>query len=118
MSHISPLYCTSTPLTVDAFKNRQCSLAKTHPNFQQPTPDEIKALRSLLGFSQAQLGDLVGKIYNKKGCKAVRRWETALDKKEHNPIDYCAWQLMLLAAGVISIDERINSSSEYKLNIK
>ena len=114
MSQESPLYNALTPVTVEAFKNRRCSLPKTDPNYLAPTPEEVKSLRSLLGFPQARLGDLVGKTYSKKGCKAVRRWETATENKESVPIDYCAWQLMLLAAGVISIDERIEASLGYK----
>ena len=114
MSQDTPLYCASTPVTVEAFKNRPCSLPKSHPRYIPPTPEDVKALRNLLGFPQARLGEFTGKAYNKKGCKAVRRWETSIENKEYNPIDYAAWQLMLLAAGVICIDERIESSLCYK----
>ena len=114
MSETSPVYGSATAVTVEAFRNRPCSLPKTHPNYLPPTPEEIKSLRNLLGFPQARLGDLLGKSYNLKGCKAVRRWETHTESKEHNPIDYCAWQLMLLSAGIISIDERIEASLGYK----
>ncbi len=114
MSEISPGYGSATAVTVEAFRNRPCSLPKTHCNYLPPSPEEVKSLRNLLGFPQARLGDFLGKSYNLKGCKAVRRWETSSESKEHNPIDYCAWQLMLLAAGVISIDERSESSSGYK----
>ena len=114
MSQTRPGYGRATAVTVEAFRNRPCSLPKTHPDYLLPTSEEVKSLRNLLGFPQARLGDFLGKSYNLKGCKAARRWETTIESKEHNPIDYCAWQLMLLAAGVISIDERIESSLGYK----
>ena len=114
MSQETLTYGASTALTVEAFKNRACSLPKSDPRYLPPTPEEIKSLRNLLGFPQARLGDLTGKTYSKKGCKAVRRWETSTENKEYNPIDYCAWQLMLLAAEVITITDRVESSLKYK----
>ncbi|MBP3155182.1 hypothetical protein IZT73_06770 [Aliivibrio fischeri] len=107
-------YSSSTAITVEAFRNRPCSLPLSHPGHLPPTPEEVRALRQLLGYPQARLGSLLGKTYSKKGCKAVRRWETHVDSKEYVPINYCAWQLMLLAANVISITDLIDASSQYK----
>ncbi len=116
MSQISPVYYSGgcTAVTVAAFKNRPCSLHKSHPNFVLPTNEEVKALRLILGFSQARLGEFLGKTYNLKGCRAVSRWETDSTKSAHNPMSYSGWQLMLLAAGVITVDERIEASLVYK----
>lgn len=114
MSENKVNYLSETPVTIEAFRNRFCVLPLSHPNHVPPTPEEVKALRNLLGFSQARLGLLLGKTYNKKGCKAVRRWETNINSKEYTPMNYCAWQLMLLAANIVSIDDLIDASSQYQ----
>ena len=114
MSQTRSGYGCATAVALEAFRDRPCSLPKTHPDYLPPTTQEVKSLRNLLGFPQAMLGDFWGKSYHLKDCKAARHWETTIESKEHNPIDHCALQLMLLAAGVISIDERIASSFGYK----
>lgn len=48
-----------------------------------PTSREVKSLRLLLGFSQADLGIFAGKRVTKKGCSHVRLWETDDSKPEH-----------------------------------
>lgn len=113
MSQQSVPYCEVTPVTLEAFKNRRCTLPCSDLNYLAPTPHEIKSLRNFLGFSQARLGAFLGKSYNKKGCKAVRRWEASKSNKENNPIDYCSWQLMLIAGGLVNITERAKASEDY-----
>ncbi len=113
MSEKKAYYSATTPLTVEAFKNRSCVLSLFDPNFTHPTNEEVKALREILGWSQTRLGCFVGKAYNIKGCRAVSRWEASPDNKDRVPIDYCAWQLMLLAAEIIDIDQLIERSSNY-----
>ncbi len=114
MSQTRPSYCGSVAITIEAFRNRPCTLVKTDPEYIPPTPEEVRSLRNLLGFPQARLGHFLGKSINLKGCKAVRRWETNVENKEYNPIDYYAWQMMLLAAGVITIQSRVDTSLGYK----
>jgi hypothetical protein len=114
MSENKVHYSSATAITVEAFRNRPCSLPLSHPGYVPPTPAEVRALRNILGFSQARLGLLLGKRYNKKGCKAVRRWETNVNSKEYTPMNYCAWQLMLLSAEVIFLDQFVDASSQYK----
>ncbi|MGF1804335.1 hypothetical protein L4C31_03685 [Aliivibrio sifiae] len=117
MSEIKARYITATPVTVEAFRNRPCSLPITDQNYVPPTPEEVRALRQLLGFTQSRIGALVGRAYNEKGCKAVRRWENNIESKEYRPINYSAWQLMLLAAEVIFIDEIVDASEQYKMGM-
>lgn len=102
-------YCDSVPLTVDAFKNRPCSLPACHPNFVQPTPEEVAALRVLLGFSREKLS-LFGNVkLSSKGSGAVRKWETPLGSTENRPVNYGVWRMMLYAAGVASIDDDLRA---------
>ncbi|MUJ27947.1 hypothetical protein GNP73_08155 [Aliivibrio fischeri] len=117
MSEITARYMSALPVTVEAFRNRPCSLPITDPNYVPPTPEEVRALRQLLGFTQSRVGALVGRSYNKKGCKSVRRWENNIESKEYQPINYSAWQLMLLAAEVIFIDEIVEASERYKVSM-
>ena len=91
------------PLTVEAFKNRPCGLGIEHPDFIQPTPQEVKALRKLLGFSQVDLAKLTGVTWTTKGASSVRKWET-VEGKEKRSISPSSWQLMLLKAGLIVIE--------------
>lgn len=100
------IYSTSEPLTILAFQNRPCSLKRTDPNFVQPSPADVKNLRKLLGLSQVALAKFLGVTYNPtKGSTTVRKWETQEDKKEHRPINYAAWRLLLVAANVVSYEE-------------
>lgn len=115
MSKIKAGYLTEPPVTVEAFRNRPCSLPITDQNHVPPTPEEVRSLRQILGFTQSRVGALVGRSYNDKGCKAVRRWENNIDSKEYRPINYSAWQLMLLASEVIFLDEIIEASEQYRL---
>jgi DNA-binding transcriptional regulator YiaG len=91
------------PLTIEAFKNRNCGLGIEHPDFIHPTPQEVKALRKLIGFSQVDLARLTGVSWTEKGASSVRKWET-LEGKESRVISRAAWQLMLIKAGLVSIN--------------
>jgi hypothetical protein len=64
MTETHSSYNTPVPITVEEFRERPCSLSNTHPDYIPPTPEEVKALRKLLGFPQARLGEFLGKKYN------------------------------------------------------
>jgi DNA-binding transcriptional regulator YiaG len=91
------------PLTIEAFKNRNCGLGIEHPDFIHPTPQEVKSLRKLIGFSQVDLAKLTGVTWTDKGASSVRKWET-LEGKESRVISPAAWQLMLIKAGLVVIN--------------
>ncbi len=114
MSEITKIYSSSVAITVEAFQNRPCSLPAIHPDYVPPTPQEVKSLRHLIGYSQADLGLLGNKAVTSKGCSAVRKWESALGSSEYRPMDYCLWRLMLYIAGVASIDDDISSLKQFK----
>jgi DNA-binding transcriptional regulator YiaG len=114
-------YSNTEPMTIMAFKNRPCSLKKTDPNFKQPTAKEVKMLRNLIGFSQAALAKLLGVTYNPaKGSTTVRKWETDESEKEHRPINYAAWRLLLVASNVITgtdLESEVSSLKTKAYNI-
>tara|TARA_A200000159_G_scaffold137138_1_gene137135 strand:+ start:1800 stop:2138 length:339 start_codon:yes stop_codon:yes gene_type:complete len=94
-------YTTTTPETLEAFRNRPCSLPFFDQNYRPPTPEEIHNLRKLMGLSQANLARVLGVSFNEKGSNTVRKWETAEGKENHRPIVYATWRLMLAVAGII-----------------
>jgi DNA-binding transcriptional regulator YiaG len=109
-------YESGPALTIEAFKNRPVSLPKENPSFEQPTPTDVKNLRKLLNLSQRGLAKLVGVSYSdEKGSPTVRKWETAFGKREHRPMNYTAWRLMLIAAGVVSDDDVVAEIAEYRV---
>jgi len=94
------------PETLEAFRNHPSALLSTDPNFRLPTPEEIKRLRQLAGWSQVQAAKLVGVAFDpKKGSTSIRRWERAEDKPDHRLISYAAWRLMLIYASVVTVDQ-------------
>ncbi len=109
----SEYFSPVTPITKDAFKARSCSLPLSHPDFKRPLASEIKALRQILGFSQADLGRLAGKRVTSKGCSHVRKWETDENKSEHRSIDLGVWRMMLYCAGVCSIEDDLDFVSNH-----
>lgn len=94
-------------LNANELKGKPCTLDVSHPNFEQPTPSEIKALRAHLGMSQTDLAKFVGVNHNYKGSSAVRKWETSTDHKEHRKIPKSAWKLMLIKAGWLELQPYI-----------
>lgn len=114
MSETTQIYSSSVAVTLEAFQNRPCSLPASHPDYIPPTPQEIKSLRHLIGYSQADLGILGDKSVKAKGCSAVKKWESAVGTKEHRPMDYNLWRRMLYVAGITSIDDDIESLKQFK----
>lgn len=114
MSEIIQVYSSSIAVTFEAFKNRPCTLPACHPGYVAPTPEEIKSLRHLIGFSQTDLGTLGNKSISAKGCSAVRKWESAMSSSEHRNMDYSLWRQMLYVAGIASIEDDIKALKEFK----
>ncbi|WP_149983326.1 helix-turn-helix domain-containing protein [Pseudoalteromonas rhizosphaerae] len=102
MSELNKTYNAGTsPTTLDGFKNRAFAKSNESGEYEPPTPQDIKALRQLMGWSQTDVARIVGVSWNHKGSTAVRKWETAPDKKEHNKISYSAWRGLLCRAGIV-----------------
>jgi DNA-binding transcriptional regulator YiaG len=97
-----PYNVSSAPTTLEGFKNRSFANSMESGEFEQPTPADIRALRSIMGWSQTDVAKIVGVSWNHKGSTVVRKWETATDKPEHRKISYSAWRGLLCRAGVVS----------------
>lgn len=96
------------PVMLKAFTNRACALPKTNNAYKEPTPEEVKTLIKLAGWSQTDTAKLTGVSFNpKKGSTTVRRWQTAKEKPEYRVIPYAAWRLMLISAGVVDQEEAL-----------
>lgn len=94
------------PNSLDAFKNRACSLPFGKDGYAPPSPQEVDRLIKLAGWSQSRVARLVGVTYNpKKGSSTIRKWRTAVENHDYRQIPYAAWRLMLLYAGVVSADD-------------
>ena len=64
-------------------------------------PPEIRALRSIMGWSQTDVAKIVGVSRNLKVLPLFVS-ETATDKPENRKISYSAWRGLLCRAGVVS----------------
>ena len=71
-------------------------LAYNDPAYCAPTPADVRAVIELLDLTADQVAALVGM----KNGRAVRRWLASLDSKTHAQIDYAAWRLLLIEAGL------------------
>lgn len=89
-------------MTIASFKKRPCGLGIEHPDFLLPTPQEIKILRLLLGFTQIDTAKVTGVKWTVKGSSAVQKWETT-QGKEMRSISASAWQILLAKAGLVFI---------------
>ncbi|MCS4309674.1 DNA-binding transcriptional regulator YiaG [Rheinheimera pacifica] len=105
MSDIKATYkITATAETVAAFRNRPSAKQFHDPEYKPPSPEEVKALRKLLGWPQSLLAKVAGVSYGPKGSTTVRKWETAISEKEHRKIPYIVFRVMLHHAGVVNIN--------------
>lgn len=71
--------------------------AYDHREYRQPTAADVRAVIDMLGLTADQVAALVGM----KGGRAVRRWLAPADSKTHAQIDYAAWRLLLIEAGLV-----------------
>lgn len=101
----SPIYNAGFPfpLSLDAFKRRDCARRFDDEAYRPPTATEVRALIKLAGWSQTDVAKLVGVTYDPaKGSQTVRRWQTDEANQQHRAIPYAAWRLLLMYAGVVN----------------
>ena len=80
------------PLTLLAYSDRA---------YRAPTPSDVRAVIDRLGLTADQVAALVGM----KDGRAVRRWLASEDSKTHAQIDYAAWRLLLIEAGLVTLQK-------------
>lgn len=100
------------PKTLLAFRNLPCSLPNSGGGYVPPTPEEVKRLIELAGWSQTEVARLVGVSFSSKGSTAVRKWKTPVDRSEYRVIPYAAWRHLLCCAGIVSSDEDVSGLSK------
>ncbi len=97
-------YCVNNAL--HAFKQRKCIKLCTAPDHEAPTPDDVKELRRLMGWSQNDVAKMVGAKYNpQKGSTTVRKWCANMESNIYRQIPYPAWRLLLIYAGIAMASE-------------
>jgi hypothetical protein len=102
------------PQTLEAFRNRACTLPYSHPHYEPPSTEEVGQLIKLAGWSQNDCAKITGVSYNdKKGSSTVRRWKTS-SPNNHRDIPYSAWRLLLLHADIVTVDDANKELSFYK----
>jgi hypothetical protein len=78
------------------FYSRACCLLYVDEGYKPPTPEEIRDLQRLNGWSQIDMAKFVGVSFNEKsGSTTIRKWCSPLNSKEHRAIPYSAWRLIL-----------------------
>jgi hypothetical protein len=75
----------------------------TNPAYQEPDPEDVRAVIQLLDLTADQVADLVGV----KDGRAVRRWLAPPESKTHAKIDYATWRLLLLQARLVRLPKRL-----------
>lgn len=108
MSQSLPVYAVKkgAPASLAVFKGRRCARPYSDPSYSLPSPVEVDALIKLMGWSQSDVAKLLGVTYNpKKGSSTVRKWRADPSSKDYRQIPYSAWRLLLLYAGVVSLDD-------------
>jgi hypothetical protein len=99
-----------TAQTIEAFQSRPCSLPPWHPDYKPPEPEEVDALIKAVGWSQNTAAMIAGVPYEPgKGSTTIRRWRTARGKPNHRQITNSAWRLMLLHAGVVTVEDGLRA---------
>lgn len=108
MTEKRPGYATGAgkPPSAAEFRRRPCCRPYSAPNFEPPSAEDFRDLVALTGWSQGTLAHLVGVGYSEKnGSTTIRKWKTPAGGKEARGIPYAAWRLLLVAAGLATIDD-------------
>lgn len=92
-------------MTLEDIKESCCILPFAHPDYVPPTPHQVTAVVEYSGLSQRNVARLTGVKYTDKGSTIVRKWKTKESHKEHRPIPYAAWRLLLEYCGIASTEE-------------
>lgn len=103
--------------TIEALKNRPCSLHWTDPNYVPPTPEDITALQNIMGWKAREMGAITGSTFTEKGCNTVRRWKLPEGHRDHQKIHWSSWRMLLMVAGVVSVDDERELIQNHDLKV-
>lgn len=112
MSHKSPAYGSTIdgPKSIAAFKKLRCARQYTK-GYEPPTNEEVKQLAKLMNWTGGDVATLTG-VENKEGrSRTVRRWMADPSTTNYRAIPYSAWRLLLIYAGVVSMEKDVESSN-------
>jgi len=87
--------CTST--VHSSGLNENSLLLFRDPNYQKPTPNDVRAVIKQMGISGSEVGGLVG-----VSSDTVRKWQAAPESAGYKPIPYAPWRLLLIYAGLVN----------------
>jgi len=95
-----------------AFKRLPCAKPYFHPDYRQPTADDVTTLLRLADLRPKKIAAITGIQWTqKKGSTLIRKWKTSKvnsagkPNKEHRQISHSSWRLLLLYAGVVEIED-------------
>ena len=71
-----------------------------HPDYQQPTGDEVRTVTRMAGMSGSQVATFVGK----HGSRHTRKWISG-----EVPIPYACWRLLVLRAGLVGVEDVVDA---------
>lgn len=75
--------------------------------WESPTPDEVRALIEYAGQVTGKnklTGSEVARLAGIRDARTIRKWTAPQDAKNHTPIPYAAWRLLLLYAGLVELE--------------
>tara|TARA_B100001540_G_scaffold145197_1_gene128741 strand:+ start:1418 stop:1741 length:324 start_codon:yes stop_codon:yes gene_type:complete len=67
------------------------------PEYQAPTPQDVRTLKTISGMTGRELCALVGM----EDHRTWRRWSQEPDQAGHRQIPYAAWRLLVLELGLV-----------------
>jgi hypothetical protein len=73
--------------------------------YQAPGREDLKNLKILMNWNNAELAKLLGKHYSlQKGSSTIRKWLTE-SEKEYVPIPFVNWRYLLGVAGIVDVSK-------------
>jgi hypothetical protein len=86
--------CTTSVHSSDP--NENTLLLFSDPNYQQPTPNDVRAVIKKMGISGSEVAARVG-----VSSDTVRKWQASPESSGFKPIPYAPWRLLLIDAGLV-----------------
>lgn len=95
------------PSSLDEFKVLNCAKHHAAQEYEPPTPDQVRLLIKLTGWTQKDIGMMTGMQYSSKGCRMVSRWTSLTNPVQ---VPFLTWRYLLNCAGVVRDDVELLTS--------